>query len=32
VKWDLENGCPMEGQATRRVLRMLKELEEEGRL
>jgi len=32
VKWDLENWVPIKGQATARVLRLLRELEEEGRL
>ena len=32
VKWDLDNGQAMEGVATRRVLQLIFELEEEGRL
>lgn len=32
VKWDLENECAMKGRAPRRVVRLLKELREEGRL
>jgi hypothetical protein len=32
VKWDLENWVPIKGHATARVLRLLRELEEEGRL
>jgi hypothetical protein len=30
VKWDLENRLPMKGSATRRVLRLIGELEAEG--
>ena len=30
VKWDLENGKPMKGKATRRVLSIIDELESEG--
>ena len=32
VKWDLENGKPMKGSATRRVLSLIGELESEGLL
>ncbi len=32
LKWDLENGVPMEGRASRRVRRLLADLQEEGRL
>jgi hypothetical protein len=32
VKWDLENRKPMKGQATRRVRKLLEELEAEGLL
>lgn len=32
VKWDLENGKPMKGKATRRVRRLIAELEAEGTL
>ena len=32
VKWDLDNWLPMKGKATRRVLDLIRELEEEGRL
>lgn len=32
VKWDLENGLPMEGEATAKILRILEELREEGAL
>jgi len=30
VKWDLENGQPMEGKANRRLLQIIEELESEG--
>lgn len=32
VKWDLERGEPMKGSASRRVRRLVRELEEEGLL
>lgn len=32
VKWDLENDVAMKGNATRRVLRLIAELREEGLL
>ncbi|MEW6545010.1 MAG: hypothetical protein AB1411_15545 [Nitrospirota bacterium] len=32
VKWDLDNRKPMKGQATRRVRKLLEELEAEGLL
>ena len=32
VKWDLDNWLPMKGKATRHVLDLIRELEEEGRL
>ena len=32
VKWDLENGLAMKGRANRRVLKLIAELEQEGRL
>ena len=32
VKWDLENQLPMKGKASKRVLKCIAELEEEGRL
>jgi hypothetical protein len=32
VKWDLDNQKPMVGSASRRVLRLIQELEAEGRL
>lgn len=32
VKWDLESWVPMKGHATARVLRLIRELEMEGRL
>ena len=32
VKWDLENGCAMEGSASRKVRSCIDELEREGRL
>jgi hypothetical protein len=32
VKWDLENGLPMKGKATRRLLRIIEELEKDGSL
>jgi hypothetical protein len=32
VKWDLENGQPMKGKPTRRILDLIAELEEEGLL
>lgn len=32
VKWDLENGTVMKGQANRRIPELIAELEKEGRL
>lgn len=32
VKWDLENGVAMKGSATRRILRLIRELQAEGLL
>jgi hypothetical protein len=32
VKWDLENGVAMKGTATRRILRLIRELQDEGLL
>jgi len=32
VKWDLENRRPMKGQASRRILNLIEELENEGEL
>lgn len=32
VKWDLDNGQPMEGSATARIRRLIEQLQEEGRL
>jgi hypothetical protein len=32
VKWDLENGRAMEGAAPRRVLKIIRKLEWEGRI
>jgi hypothetical protein len=32
LKWDLENGQPMRGRPTRRILRLIRELEAEGLL
>jgi hypothetical protein len=32
VKWDLENGKPMKGQATARVIEMIRRLQAEGLL
>lgn len=32
VKWDLENQVAMKGQATGKILKLIAELEEEGRL
>ncbi len=32
VKWDLENDIAMKGEATRRILRLIKELRDEGRI
>jgi len=32
VKWDLDNRKPMKGKASRRILRLIKELETEGLL
>lgn len=32
VKWDLENGIPMKGKATRRIVELISELEAEGQL
>lgn len=32
VKWDLENDLPMKGNASRKVLKYIRELREEGEL
>ena len=32
VKWDLDNWLPMKGRASRRVLALIRELNDEGRL
>jgi len=32
VKWDLENWLPMEGKASRRLLRLIEDLHDEGEL
>jgi hypothetical protein len=32
VKWDLDNGKPMRGKASRRVIELIEELESEGLL
>jgi hypothetical protein len=32
VKWDQENGQPMEGKASRRLIQLIEELEREGEL
>jgi hypothetical protein len=32
VKWDLEHQCAMEGSASRRIRRLITDLEKEGRL
>lgn len=32
VKWDLENKLPMEGEASRRILSLIEDLEAEGLL
>ncbi len=32
VKWDLENDTPMQGAASKRILRLLQELRDEGQL
>jgi hypothetical protein len=32
LKWDLENGLPMRGKATARILELIEELESEGLL
>jgi hypothetical protein len=32
VKWDLENRQPMKGEASRRILKLIEELESEGNL
>jgi hypothetical protein len=32
VKWDLGNHLPLKGRASRRLLKLIAELEEEGRL
>jgi hypothetical protein len=32
VKWDLENNTAMKGKATRMILRLIAELQQEGRL
>ena len=32
VKWDLESWRPMQGEASRRLLKLIEELEREGKL
>ena len=32
VKWDLDNWLPMKGKASARILRLIKQLQEEGAL
>jgi hypothetical protein len=32
VKWDLDHGIAMKGKATRRIRKLIAELQEEGRL
>ncbi len=32
VKWDMENRRPMKGEASRRILKLIEELESEGEL
>ena len=32
VKWDLENELPMKGKASQRILKLIRELREEGQL
>jgi len=32
VKWDLENGVAMRGKATKKILQLIAELKQEGRL
>ena len=32
LKWDLDNGQPMAGKATRHLLELIRELEAEGKL
>ena len=32
VKWDLENELPMKGKASQRILKLIRELQEEGQL
>ena len=32
VKWDLENNVVMKGEATRKILRLIDELRDEGKL
>ncbi len=32
VKWDLENGVAMKGRASKRILELIAELQQEGRL
>ncbi len=32
VKWDLETDTPMRGEATRKILRLMQELRDEGQL
>jgi len=32
VKWDLENGVAMKGEATNRILKLIAKLQQEGRL
>lgn len=32
VKWDLESDTPMRGEPTRKILRLLRELRDEGQL
>lgn len=32
VKWDLENGIAMKGEANKRILKLIAELKQEGRI
>jgi hypothetical protein len=32
LKWNLDAGCPMEGRATRRIVRIITQLVSEGKL
>jgi hypothetical protein len=32
LKWDMDNNCAMKGKATRKILNLIAELRQEGRL